>query len=88
MDKDRGLGFQLGSRSWQADRGQEEAKAHNASVRFHSNVPSFLGGSRRGRNACPVIHIPDRGNIGEGSESCPKLSRHRVSEGVKASKSL
>src|SRR5215471_5995417 len=49
MDKDCGLGFQLGSRSWQADRGnrgQEEAQAHNAYVRFHSYVPSFCGGSR------------------------------------------
>src|ERR1700747_1675736 len=46
MDKDRGLGFQLGSRSWRADRnhrGQQEAQAHNAFVRFHSYVPSFGG---------------------------------------------
>src|SRR5262249_39134138 len=44
MDKDCGLGFQLGSRSWQADRGhrsQEEAQTHNAFVRFHSSAPSF-----------------------------------------------
>src|SRR5262252_1927894 len=46
MDKDCGLGFQLGSRSWRADRnhrGQQEAQAHNAFVRFHSYVPSFGG---------------------------------------------
>src|SRR5215472_12187407 len=46
MDKDCGLGFQLVSRNWQADRGhrgQEEAQAHNAFVRFHSYVPSFGG---------------------------------------------
>src|SRR5215469_2713370 len=46
MDKDCGLGFQLGSRSSQADRGhrgQEQAEAHNAFVRFHSYVPSFGG---------------------------------------------
>jgi hypothetical protein len=46
VDKDCGLGFQLGSRSWQGDRGhrgQEEAQSHNAFVRFHSYVPSFGG---------------------------------------------
>src|SRR5262252_4800479 len=41
MDKHCALGLQLGSRSWQADRRQEEAQAHNAFVRFHSYVPSF-----------------------------------------------
>src|SRR5215510_5893884 len=44
VDKDCGLGFQFRSRSWQADRGhrgQDEAQANNAFVRFHSYVPSF-----------------------------------------------
>src|ERR1700751_2606459 len=48
VDKDCGLGFQLGSRSWQADRGhrgQKDAQAQNAFARFHSYVPSFGGGS-------------------------------------------
>src|ERR1700752_4734475 len=46
VDKDCGLGFQLGSRSWQADRGhrgQEEAQTHNAFARFHGYAPSFGG---------------------------------------------
>src|SRR5262245_6976721 len=43
MDKDCGLGFQLGSRSWRDDRGQEEAQANNGFARFHSYVPSFGG---------------------------------------------
>src|ERR1700722_19487331 len=46
VDEDCGFGFQLGSRSWQADRGhrdQEEAQAHNAFARFHSYVPPFGG---------------------------------------------
>src|SRR5215472_13163462 len=44
VDKDCGLGFQLGSRSWRANRnhrGQEEAEAYSAFAWFHSYAPSF-----------------------------------------------
>src|SRR6516225_1238940 len=46
VDKDCGLGFQLVSRSWQADRGhrgQEEAQANCGFVPFHTYAPSFGG---------------------------------------------
>src|SRR5262249_38707188 len=62
MDEDCRLGLQWGGGSWQIDRGQrrqDEAQAHNAFVRFHSWVPSF------------VKIVTDAHSLAGGGSACP-----------------